>query len=207
MASASIPGSAPITLVPAGVLIRELASSDRAAIAFAFGRLGEQSRYQRFLAVKPRLSERELDRLTAVDHWHHEALIAWSPPPRAPIAVARYVREADFEAAEVAIVVADDWQRRGVGRALLLALRERAMRAGVRRFNAVTLTGNLGARAVARQCGPVEVAALTTVCSSCRSASADRTARVARCRPSPLALIRRYYHRCMILGCPGLPRP
>src|SRR5271155_1689525 len=138
MQSAGIPTGRPSALLPAGVLIRELASFDRAAIAFAFGRLGEQSRYQRFLAVKPRLSERELDRLTAVDHWHHEALIAWSPPPpRAPIAVARYVRQADFDAAELAIAVSDDWQRRGVGRALLLGLRERAMRAGVRRFTAL----------------------------------------------------------------------
>jgi len=160
MPSASIPTAGPIALAPGGVQLRELTSFVRAAIAFAFGHLGERSRHQRFLAVKPRLSERELDRLTAVDHWHHEALIAWSPPPpRAPIAVARYVRQADFDAAELAIAVSDDWQRRGVGRALLLGLRERAMRTGVRRFTALTLGGNLGARALAGRCGPVEVTA------------------------------------------------
>jgi len=59
----------------------------------------------------------------------------------------------------LAIAVSDDWQRRGVGRALLLGLRERAMRAGVRRFTALTLGGNLGARALAGRCGPVEVTA------------------------------------------------
>src|SRR5271155_2178755 len=155
MQSAGIPTGRPSALLPAGVLIRELASFDRAAIAFAFGRLGEQSRYQRFLAVKPRLSERELDRLAAVDHWHHEAPIPWSPPLAAP----RYVRRADFDAAELAVAVTDEWQRRGVGCALVRELRERAMRAGVRRFTAVTLAGNPGAHALARRCGPVEVAA------------------------------------------------
>jgi hypothetical protein len=67
-----------------GLLIRELTAADRAALVFAFGRLGDRSRYQRLLGTKTRLSARELDHLTGVDHWHHEALIAWSPTPRSP---------------------------------------------------------------------------------------------------------------------------
>ena len=37
---------------PANVVIRELASFDRAAVAFTFDRLGDRSRYQRFLGPK-----------------------------------------------------------------------------------------------------------------------------------------------------------
>src|SRR4051812_5906827 len=118
------------------VLIRELPAGDRAALAFVFHRLGAQSRYQRFLRVRRELDPAELDRLAAVDHWHSEAVVAWSPVPRAPIGVARYVRAEDFDVAEVAVAVADDWQRRGVGAALMVALRERALRAGIHRFTA-----------------------------------------------------------------------
>jgi GNAT superfamily N-acetyltransferase len=136
------------------LLIRELSSADRPAIEFAFRHLGERSRYQRFFTAKPALTDRELDRLMGVDHWHHEALIAWSPIPRAPIAVARYVRGAEsFDAAEAAIAVVDEWQHRGVGRALLHELSTRAVTAGVRRFTATLLWENRAALALVRELG------------------------------------------------------
>jgi GNAT superfamily N-acetyltransferase len=138
-------------------VIRELTAADRAALAFIFGRLGAESRYQRFLTAKRELDAPELDFLTAVDHWHHEALIAFSPAPRMPVAVARYVRTADFDGAEPAIAVADAWQRRGIGAELMLALRERALRAGIATFSATLLRSNGGALAVARLAGPVTV--------------------------------------------------
>jgi RimJ/RimL family protein N-acetyltransferase len=145
---------------PTEIAISELTRADRAAIAFEFRRLGEQSRYQRFLAIKRELTPIELDRLTNIDHWHREALIARSPVPRAPIGISRYVRRDDFDAADIAIEVVDDWQRRGVGTALLLALRDRALAAGVRRFTATTLAGNEGARALLRQLGSYRVTAI-----------------------------------------------
>lgn len=100
------------------------------------------------------LSSRDLSRLLSIDHWHHEALIAFSPPPRTPIGVARYVRLSDFDAAEVAIEVVDDWQRQGVGSALMVALAQRARAAGIRRFTMSILRGNRGALALAGKLGP-----------------------------------------------------
>ena len=95
-----------------------------------------------------------MSRLLDVDHWHHEALIAYSPPPRAPIGIARYIRLDDFDAAEVAIEVADGWQHQGVGIALLVALTERARSAGIRRFHMSMLRDNVAARALARKLSP-----------------------------------------------------
>ncbi len=135
-------------------LIRELSTADRLALTFIFRHLGETSRYQRFLSRKSELSERELDHLTAVDHWHREALIAWSPVPRAPIAVARYERCDEFDLAELAIAVVDRWQRHGVGGELMLTLRERALRTGIRRFTATMLASNRGALALVRRLAP-----------------------------------------------------
>jgi RimJ/RimL family protein N-acetyltransferase len=140
-----------------GLLLRELAPADRRALAFIFRHLGETSRYQRFLGVKHQFSAHELDHLTHVDHWHREALIAFSPSPRTPIGVARYVRCSQFDLAEVAITVVDDWQRRGVGVELLLELRERAFRAGIRRFTATMFRDNRGAIALAHYFGPTAV--------------------------------------------------
>lgn len=145
---------------PRDLLIRELSPSQRAVLPFVFGRLGARSRRQRFLGAKQRLHEHEIDRLIDVDHWHREALIAWTPAPRTPVGVARYSRRERFDRAELAIAVVDEWQRRGVGRALLLELSGRALRAGVRRFELSALIDNPGAMALARQAGPLRLVAL-----------------------------------------------
>jgi acetyltransferase len=141
-----------------GLVIEPLATADRAVLRFVFAHLGPASRYGRFHAIKPELHREDLDLLTDVDHWHAEALVAWSPVPRAPIGVARYVRGEDFDLAEVAFAVADAWQGRGVGSALGLALRERALRAGIRRFSAIVLGENRAGLALARRLGANSVA-------------------------------------------------
>ena len=137
-----------------GVIIDQLAAHDRAAVAFTFRRLGKLSRYQRFQGVKTELAPRELEYLTVVDHWHHEALIARSTRPRSPVGIGRYVRADEFDVAEVAIEVVDGWQRQGVGRALMLALRERALASGIEFFTATMLAENRGAVALVKGLGP-----------------------------------------------------
>ena len=134
-------------------LIRPLSAADRRAIAFSFARLGERSRYQRFLAPVRELTPAQLELMAHVDHWHHEGLIAYSPVPRSPIGLTEYVRLDAFDEAELAVAVVDAWQRRGIGSALATALRERALAAGVRRFNATVFAGNAGALALARKLG------------------------------------------------------
>jgi acetyltransferase len=136
------------------LVIREATASDRAAIAFSLGHLGDQSRYQRFLAARPAPAPEEIDRLTAIDHWHHEVLLAFSSGPRVPVGVSEYVRLDEFDVAELAISVNDDWQRRGVGARLVRELRERALAAGIRHFRATMLRGNRGALALAKALGP-----------------------------------------------------
>src|ERR671919_530839 len=81
--------------------------------------LSDESVHRRFLSPKRSFSRAELRYLTEVDGRDHVALVAEYPgePVRRLIAVARFVRLADDPtAAEAAIVVADDWQRRGVRR-------------------------------------------------------------------------------------------
>ena len=62
------------------------------------------------------------------------------------IAVGRFVRLAqNTDAAEVAIVVADDWQRRGVGSLFAERLAAEARRLGVKRFTATMASDNVAA--------------------------------------------------------------
>jgi RimJ/RimL family protein N-acetyltransferase len=125
------------------VLIRPVRPEDRPLFVAGFERLSEESRHQRFLAYKRRLTERELAYFTEVDHEDHEAIGALHPGTGEGLGVARYVRlEPGGEQAEAAVVVADAWQGRGLGTALLRRLAERAAAAGVRTFCASVLTEN-----------------------------------------------------------------
>lgn len=127
------------------VLIRPITNDDRATLIRIFERLSARSRYLRFLGPKSRLTERELDYLTQVDHADHEALLATDMADGQPLGVCRYVRTpSDGAAAEVAIAVVDAWQARGLGTALLRLLAEHALAEGIRRFTAVVLGKTVG---------------------------------------------------------------
>jgi len=121
--------------------VRPIEASDRDALRAGFERLSAESRYRRFFTPMPTLSNRDLDYLTRVDHHDHEALIALDAPDGHIVGVARFVRTGPNEA-EPAIVVADDWQGRGLGRRLMGALADRALEEGVSRFRAPVLAEN-----------------------------------------------------------------
>src|SRR3954454_8415099 len=123
------------------IAIRPIEPADRAMLAEGFERLSPESRYRRFFGPMPALRERDLDYLTNVDHHDHEALVVTDANTGAGVAVARFVRTGP-DVAEPAIVVADDWQGRGVGGALLDALAARAREEGITRFDAPVLATN-----------------------------------------------------------------
>jgi GNAT superfamily N-acetyltransferase len=127
----------PATIVTrdgAELTVRPIGASDREHLNLLFEQLSPETRYRRFLAPKQRLSEAELDALTVLDHHGREALIALDSHGRL-VAVARYVGLDDRPgAAEVAVTVADRWQHRGVGFALLAQLIARAETEGINTF-------------------------------------------------------------------------
>jgi RimJ/RimL family protein N-acetyltransferase len=117
------------------VVIRPLVPADRRALVEEFSHLSEQTRRHRFGTVASRLTERDLDRLTNVDHHKHEALAALARDTGQVIGVARYIALPDIPgAAEVAIEVADEWQGRGIGRRLISELADRARAEGIDRL-------------------------------------------------------------------------
>jgi acetyltransferase len=95
-----------------------------------FDRLSARSRYQRFMQYLAQLSERMLARFTQLDYDRELALVAlWQDEF---VAVGRYAPNRDGRTAEFALVVADDWQGKGLGHALLERLCAAARAAGYR---------------------------------------------------------------------------
>ena len=129
------------------VEIRPIRPDDKTLVAEGVRHLSERSAYQRFLGPKHELTERELRYLTEVDFRDHVAFVALaSEDAEVLVGVGRWVRLAsDPEVAEIAFVVADDLQRRGLGTALGEVLAEAARERGVKRFVATMLPDNLGA--------------------------------------------------------------
>jgi len=123
--------------------IRPLGPADKKALAAGFRRLSDLSRYRRFLSPTDHLTEPQLAYLTELDHHDHEALVAIDRASRDGLGVARYVRsQVETGEAEFAVAVADDWQRRGLGTALLRHLAARAREEGISRFTALVLAEN-----------------------------------------------------------------
>jgi RimJ/RimL family protein N-acetyltransferase len=139
-------------------LIRPIGPEDRERLKEGFESASAESRFMRFLSAQPRLSTRQLDYLTAVDHVQHEALIAVDPETGQSMGTARYVRsDDDPETAEFAIGVGDRWMRIGLGTALLTALLDRARDAGVVRIIGVINAENTAIkRLVDKVVGPYQ---------------------------------------------------
>jgi RimJ/RimL family protein N-acetyltransferase len=134
------------------VVIRPLEPEDRELIRSGFERLSDRSRYLRFQTPLTELSDVQLSHLTDVDHHNHEALVALDPDSEEAIGVARFVRIGEG-VAECAIVVADDWQNKGLGTELLERLVERAREEGVERFTALVLADNTDALRLLQRLG------------------------------------------------------
>jgi GNAT superfamily N-acetyltransferase len=138
----------------AGVPVRLLERSDRDELATMVERLSERSRYLRFAAPKPRLTRRELDHLVDVDHHRNEALVALDPATGRGIAVVRWVGVAgEPGVAEIAVTVADEWQGRGLGTALLARLLAMARAEGIATLRASVLAVNAPSIAMLRGAG------------------------------------------------------
>jgi len=124
------------------VLIRPVEPDDADRLREIWDGSSELSRQRRFLSPTNELSDEDLRYLADVDHRRHEALLALAPDGRG-VAVARYVRAPrDRTAAELAVLVADDWHRRGLATELLNLLSVRARENGIERYTAVLSEDN-----------------------------------------------------------------
>ncbi|MFI9011707.1 GNAT family N-acetyltransferase [Actinosynnema sp. NPDC053489] len=100
--------------------VRELHAAEAGhAVDTVFHGLSARSRYLRFHAPVPRLTESMRRALTDLDGHRRAAVVAECH--RTPVGIARLIATGD-DTAEVAVAVVDPWQRRGVGSELVAAL-------------------------------------------------------------------------------------
>ena len=113
--------------------VRPIVPQDAPLLEDFHSRLSERTIYYRFFSAKRKLSEQEVRRFTEVDYDDRVALVALIGGRL--IGVARYDRLNETDA-EVAFVVEDAHQGRGIGSVLLEHIAAAARERGVRRFAA-----------------------------------------------------------------------
>lgn len=125
--------------------LRPIRPEDQARLSAFYDRLSRHTAYQRFFTVMRRLPPDWAHLLANVDYERRLALLAEHGPPGAPelIGVARYEPTDRADTAELAFVIQDGWQGRGLGTIMLEALLTAADARGIRRFRAYVLAGNL----------------------------------------------------------------
>lgn len=131
------------------VTTRPVEVADLAAFERMWSRLSAETIYRRFHAPVQRLSLKLRRYLVDVDHRDHEALVAVVDGE--VVAVVRYHRCVDDPgAAEVAVLVEDAWQGRGLGVRMLHELACLASRRGIQLLVGDVQADNLPMLAVAR---------------------------------------------------------
>ena len=121
------------------ILVRPLRDGDVDTVLAVSHRLSEESRRKRFNGAKARATEEELWHLARVDATHH-GLVAYVEGDPDPVAIARLVR--DGHSAEIAFEVANDYQQRGIGSALIEELLADARAAGISEITALVASDN-----------------------------------------------------------------
>jgi RimJ/RimL family protein N-acetyltransferase len=123
--------------------VRSLRPEDENDMLAAVARTSAQSLQRRFFVVKRGFSEKERDFFMNIDFRNHVALIALAQEDDRPVIVGggRYIV---FEPgrAEMAFVVVDAWQGRGIGSLLLRHLVKIAGNTGLQELTAEVLPEN-----------------------------------------------------------------
>ncbi|MFT4289459.1 GNAT family N-acetyltransferase [Nocardioides sp.] len=131
--------------------IRPITPADEALLVdFYDNRVSEESKYYRFFSPMPHLSQRDIERFTRVDYVSRVAFVLLLAEEM--IAVGRYDVVEPREA-EVAFLVADGQQGRGIGQILLEHLAQAGRERGIERFVAEVLPDNARMIQVFRDAG------------------------------------------------------
>jgi RimJ/RimL family protein N-acetyltransferase len=124
------------------VHLRPIRPEDEAALTALYDRLSPQTAYQRFFSVMRRLPPDWAHILANVDYDRRMAIVAVGEGNEV-IGVARYAYDPRADEAEIAVVIEDRWQGRGLGKRLLGELIGYAAARGIRRLRAYVLADNV----------------------------------------------------------------
>jgi GNAT superfamily N-acetyltransferase len=122
------------------VCVLVLSPGDGDKLVRMLSRLSRETLYRRFHAPYPRVPEWTLDRLSGVERYNGESVVAIVR--NEIVGHAMYVPSPDGREAEVAVVVDDSWKSKGVGTLLLSEFAKRARKRGLESFTGTVLGEN-----------------------------------------------------------------
>ena len=144
------------------VHVRPIVPEDEPLLIDAVAAMSERSVYFRFFSPLKRLPEALAHRLAVVDYNDRFALVATTHRSSERIVgVARYDRVVGTDVAETAVAVVDEFQRRGLGSALLAILGKVARDHGIKMFTLIVLPENQQMLGLLRKMGWIHQAKLT----------------------------------------------
>ena len=140
------------------VLVRPLRPDEGDKLVEGMQKLSSESRRRRFLSAKSRLSRKEVDFLTRCDMRNHLAIGLAITDEQGrevlAVAVARCVRATDDPTlGDVAVVVLDEWQQRGIGTLLTERLAALCWEVGIKRWRGTFFADNLASRKLLERVG------------------------------------------------------
>jgi acyl-CoA synthetase (NDP forming)/RimJ/RimL family protein N-acetyltransferase len=129
------------------VTVRPIRPEDAEMEASFVRNLSDHARHFRFGVAIKELTREMLVRFTQIDYDRELALLVLTEAggEETEVAVARFARTGP-DSADIAIVVGDAWQGKGLGRRLLVRLMDIARTRGIRRFEGEMLSENLPIR-------------------------------------------------------------
>ena len=146
------------------VLVRPIVPEDEPLLHEAVAAMSERTVYFRFFSPLKRMPDALAHRLAVVDYNDRFALVATTNKPGGKeriVGVARYDRVVGTDVAEVAVAVIDEYQRRGLGSALMTILGKVAGEHGIKTFTLIVLPENQQMLGLLRRMGWIHRAKLS----------------------------------------------
>jgi acyl-CoA hydrolase/GNAT superfamily N-acetyltransferase len=144
-------------LLDDGTLIsfRPIHPTDEPATRDLFYSLSQETVYYRYMSHMKRIPRKQLQNFVYVDHRNEVAIVGTVPEASGDeiIAIGRYYLDQKTNRAEVAFVVRDDWQNKGIGSFILKHLTNIAKRNGIAGFTAEVMRDNKPMQAVVNRSG------------------------------------------------------
>jgi acyl-CoA hydrolase/GNAT superfamily N-acetyltransferase len=137
------------------VTLRAMNPTDEPATRDLFYSLSRETMYYRYMSYLERIPRKQLRNYVYIDHRNEVAIVGTVPEAHGEeiIAIGGYYLDQKANRAEVAFVVRDDWQRRGIGSFIMKHLANIAKRNGIAGFTAEVMRDNKAMQAVINHSG------------------------------------------------------
>lgn len=137
------------------IFFRPVRPTDEASLSEMLYSLSSKSVQTRYMTHTIAFPHKDVQQLTNIDYYQDLAIVGTVPGVSGEeiVAIAQYFLEPKTHAAEVAFIVQDEWQQKGMGTFLLDYLTQIAKKRGVKRFYAKVLPSNKAMLAVFHNSG------------------------------------------------------